>query len=81
MPGRQWAARQPSGQVARRHPLDPSQPEALALPHWCRSLSHHHHRCPPRPRPPASRPPPEVNLVNLERVGFNLRNFDMVRWW
>jgi nucleosome binding factor SPN SPT16 subunit len=23
----------------------------------------------------------EVNLVNLERVGFNLRNFDMVFIW
>jgi hypothetical protein len=23
----------------------------------------------------------EVNLVNLERVGFNLRNFDMVFVW
>ncbi len=34
---------------------------------------------------PCSRPPchcgPEVNLVNLERVGFNLRNFDMVFIW
>jgi nucleosome binding factor SPN SPT16 subunit len=25
--------------------------------------------------------PAEVNLVNLERVGFNLRNFDMVFIW
>lgn len=24
---------------------------------------------------------PEVNLVNLERVGFNLRNFDMMFIW
>lgn len=23
----------------------------------------------------------EVNLVNLERVGFNLRNFDMIFVW
>lgn len=34
--------------------------------------------------PPAAtplRPRAEVNLVNLERVGFNLRNFDMVFIW
>lgn len=24
---------------------------------------------------------PEVNVVNLERVGFNLRNFDLVIIW
>ena len=23
----------------------------------------------------------EVNLVNMERVGFNLRNFDMIFIW
>ena len=27
------------------------------------------------------RPTAEVNLVNLERVGFNLRNFDMIFIW
>lgn len=39
---------------------------------------------PPTCRPALLLPHPaaaEVNLVNLERVGFNLRNFDMVFIW
>ncbi len=35
--------------------------------------------CPALPCP--ALPGAEVNLVNLERVGFNLRNFDMVLIW
>lgn len=35
----------------------------------------------PAPTPTPRTHPLEVNLVNLERVGFNLRNFDMVLVW
>lgn len=49
-----------------------------AGPYRCRSSALH--AAPPTPTP--THPVPlEVNLVNLERVGFNLRNFDMVFIW